>query len=191
MNIWRDTRVGGALNYLRNTKQAPIGGTSAGCAIQGAAYYSALNGSVTSAQALTNPCNADVTLGRNDFLANPYLSNVVTDTHFNNPDQRGRLVAFLARMSKDNGVVSRGIGVDEATAVCVEPNGTGKVFGTGTAFFLSQNGASATPETCVSGSRLDWYRAKQAVQVYKITGTATGTGSFSLGTWDGGTGGGA
>ncbi|MBC6697945.1 cyanophycinase [Hymenobacter puniceus] len=189
VNFWKDTRVEDALNYLRNTKQAPIGGTSAGCAIQGSTYYSALNNSVTSAQALSNPYNADMTLGRNDFLSQPYLANVVTDTHFNNPDRRGRLVAFLARMTQDNGVVSRGIGVDEATAVCVEPNGTGKVFGTGTAFFLSQNGASATPETCVSGSRLDWYRAKQAVRVYKITGTATGTGSFNLSTWGGGTGG--
>jgi cyanophycinase len=191
VNFWKDTRVEDALNYLRNTKQAPIGGTSAGCAIQGATYYSALNGSVTSAQALTNPYNADMTLGRNDFLANPYLSNVVADTHFNNPDRRGRLMTFMARMSKDNGVLARGIGVDEATAVCIEPNGMGKVFGTGMAFFLSQNGTSATPETCLSNSRLDWYRAKQAVKVYKITGTATGTGSFNLSTWDGGTGGSA
>lgn len=191
VNFWKDTRVEDALNYLRNTKQTPVGGTSAGCAIMGSSYYSALNSSVTSAEALRNPYNANVTLGRNDFLQQPFLSNVITDTHFNNPDRRGRLVTFLARMSKDHGVVSRGIGLDESTAVCVEPNGMGRVYGSGTAFFLSQNTASGTPETCASNSPLDWYRSRRAVRVYKITGTSTGTGAFNLSTWGGGTGGSA
>ncbi|UYZ65053.1 cyanophycinase [Hymenobacter weizhouensis] len=189
VNFWKDTKVEDALNYLRNTKQAPIGGTSAGCAIQGAVYFSAVNGTITSDEALRNPYNSKLTLGRNDFLSNPYLTNVVTDTHFNNPDRRGRITTFLARLSKDHGVVGRGIGVDEATAVCIEPNGTGKVFGSGTAFFLTQNGSASTPETCVSGRSLDWYRSRQAVRVYKIPGTTAGTGTFNLSTWTGGSGG--
>ncbi|QIX62618.1 cyanophycinase [Hymenobacter lutimineralis] len=189
VNYWKDTKVEEALNYLRNTKQVPIGGTSAGCAIMGATYFSAINGTITSAAALTNPYNSLLTLGRNDFLSQPNLTNTITDTHFNNPDRRGRLLAFLARMSKDYGVVPRGIGVDEQTAVCVEPNGTAKVFGTGTAFFLQQNGSSYTPERCVSGSSLDWYRNKQAVRVYKVVGTSTGTGTYNVSTWSGGTGG--
>ncbi len=191
VNFWKDTKVEDALNYLRNTKQVPIGGTSAGCAIQGLTYFAALNGTITSAEALRNPYNSKLTLGTNDFLINPYLSNTVTDTHFNNPDRRGRLLTFLARLSKDQGVVSRGIGVDEQTAVCIEPNGTARVFGSGTAFFLQQNGSAASPETCTSGSSLDWYRNRQAVQVYKITGTSTGTGTYNLSSWSGGTGGSA
>lgn len=189
VNYWKDTRVEDALNYLRTTKLVPIGGTSAGCAIQGSTYFSAVNGTITSASALDNPYNSLLTLGHNDFLRQPYLANVVTDTHFNNPDRRGRLTTFLARMSKDYGVVGRGIGVDEATAVCIEPNGVGRVFGSGTAFFLTQNSSAGTPETCVSGSRLDWYRGKQAVKVYKITGSSTGTGSFDLNAWGNGSGG--
>ncbi|TAG53563.1 MAG: cyanophycinase [Cytophagales bacterium] len=183
ISFWKDTKVEDALNFLRNTKGCVIGGTSAGCMIQGRNYYMAQNGSVLSAAATANPYNVDMTLGRNDFLDNPYLSNLITDTHFNNPDRRGRLIAFMARISKDNGIVPFGVGIDEATAVCIEANGSSKVFGTGTAFFLRQN--TTGPETCVSGSRLDWYRSKQAVRCYKINGTANGANTFNFANWTG------
>ena len=189
VNFWKGTKLEGALNYLRNTKQVPIGGTSAGCAIQGRTYFGALNGTITSAEALTNPYNSLVTLGRNDFLNNPYLTDVVTDTHFDNPNRSGRLVTFLARLNQDFGVVGRGIGVEEATAVCIGADGMGKVFGRGQAFFLSQNGSANTPETCVSGTRLQWNRGRQAVRVYQIAGTTAGTGTFDLNAWGNGTGG--
>jgi cyanophycinase len=189
VNYWKDTKVEETLNFLRNTKQIPIGGTSAGCAILGGTYFSALSGTLTSSEALANPYNQKLILGRNDFLTQPYLSNVVTDTHFDNPDRRGRLVTFLARMNQDYGVVGRGIGLDEATAVCIESNGTGRVFGSGTAFFLSQNGLASKPEVCLSGSRLDWYRQQQAVTVYKIDGSKSGSESFDLNTWSQGSGG--
>lgn len=190
VNYWKDTKVEDALNYLRNTKQVPIGGTSAGCAIQGSVYFSALNGTITSSEALSNPYNRKLTLGRNDFLNNPFLGNTITDTHFNNPDRRGRLVTFLARMSKDWAIdLPKGIGVDEKTAVCIEPNGTAKVFGTGTAFFLIQNRTGDVPERCESRKSLHWYRSRQAIDVYKVPGTATGTGTFDLNAWNSGSGG--
>jgi cyanophycinase len=189
VNYWKDTKVEDALNYLRNVKQVPIGGTSAGCAILGATYFSALEGTVTSREALDDPYNRYVTLGYNDFLDQPYLSNVITDTHFNNPDRRGRLVTFLARMNQDSEVVGRGIGIDESTAVCIESDGIGKVFGSGIAFFLSQNGPANKPEVCASGSRLDWYRDRVAVAVYKIEGTKDGSESFDLTTWSPSSGG--
>jgi cyanophycinase len=189
VNFWKDTKVEDALNYLRNTKKIPMGGTSAGCAILGGTYFSAVVGTITSSEALDNPYNRLLTLGHNDFLNQPYLSNVITDTHFNNPDRRGRLVTFLARMNKDYGVVGRGIGVDESTAVCIESDGTSRVYGSGTAFFLSQNGAASQPETCASGSRLDWYRGRQAVIVYKFVGSNSGSEIFDLKTWSPVTGG--
>jgi len=189
VNYWKDSKIEDILNYLRNIKQIPIGGTSAGCVILGGTYFSALYGTVTSSEALANPYNQYLTLGHNDFLAQPYLSNVITDSHFDNRDRHGRLVTFLARMNQDYGIVGRGIGIDESTAVCIESNGTGKIFGSGTAFFLSQNGLTYTPETCVSGSPLDWYRQRQAVTVYKIVGNKYGSESFDLNTWSQGSGG--
>jgi cyanophycinase-like exopeptidase len=184
-NYWEGTRVETAINYLRNTKKVPIGGTSAGCAIQGKIYFTAVNGTITSAAALANPFNSKLTLQRDNFISNPYLDNLITDTHFNNPDRRGRLITFMARMSKDYAIVPKGVGVDEQTAVCIDKNGFAKVYGIGTAFFLRQNTASGVPERCVSGSSLDWYRARQAIRAYKINGSTTGSGNFDMVNWSG------
>ncbi|CAF1036216.1 unnamed protein product [Adineta steineri] len=189
VNYWKDTKVHYALDYLRNVKQIPVGGTSAGCAILGGTYFSALQGSITSSEALKNPYLNLLTLGYNDFLKQPYLSDVVTDSHFDNRDRHGRLTTFLARMSHDKGILARGIGLDESAAVCIEPNGIGIIYGTGTAYFLNQNGIDSTPETCLSGSRLDWYRNQRAVRVYKVKGTNDGSNMFDLKTWAYGSGG--
>ncbi|CAF0941633.1 unnamed protein product [Rotaria sordida] len=189
VNFWKDTKVHHALDYLRNVKQIPVGGTSAGCAILGGTYFGALQGTVTSTEALNNPYINLVTLGHKDFLNQPYLSDVVTDSHFDNRDRHGRLTTFLARMSHDHGILARGIGLDESTAVCIEPNGIGKIYGSGTAYFLSQNGIDSTPETSRNGFPLDWYRNKKAVRVYKIQATTDGTHIFDLSTWAYGTGG--
>ena len=189
VNFWKNTKVDNALNYLRNVKQIPIGGTSAGCAVLGGVYFSALQGTITSSEALNNPYISLLTLGYNDFLNQPYLADVVTDSHFDNRDRHGRLTTFLARMSKDKGILARGIGLDESAGVCIEPDGIGKVFGSGYAYFLSQNTINDTPERCLSGSRLDWYRNQRAVRVYKIKGTNDGSYIFNIKTWAYGTGG--
>lgn len=188
VNYWEGTLVENAINYLITTKKVPVGGTSAGCAIQGRIYFSALNGTITSDEALRNPYNSKLTLGRDNFLQNTILANTITDTHFDNPDRRGRLVTFMARMSKDYGILPKGIGVDEETAVCIE-NGIGKIFGYGSAFFLIQNTSSGIPERCTGNRSLDWYRSRQAVEVYKIPGSASGNGYFDLNTWNSGSGG--
>jgi len=185
VNFWKDTRVEDALNYVRNVKRCPVGGTSAGNAIAGRIYFGALLSTISSAQALANPYDANVTLGRDDFLDLPFLANTITDTHFDNPDRRGRLVAFLARMSQDYGIVPRGVGVEEATAVCIEPDGLGRVLGRGAAHFLQQNGPANPPERCQPNTPLDWNRNRQAVAVYRVAGTAAGTHTFDFATWTG------
>ncbi len=184
-NYWEGTKVEDAINYLRNVKQVPIGGTSAGCAIMGKIYFTAVNGTITSAEALANPYNSKLTLQRDNFISNPYLDNLITDTHFNNPDRRGRLVTFMARMAKDYAIVPKAIGVEERTAVCVDKNGNAKVYGTGTAHFMRQQTVTGVPERCVAGSTLHWNQAMQAVGVYRITGSSSGNGSFDMISWSG------
>lgn len=191
VEYWKDTGVEEALNYLANTKNAPIGGTSAGCAIQANYYYTAENGTVYSDEALNDPYGSYVTIGSNDFINHSILANTITDTHYDNPDRKGRHTAFLARILTDNNVASKGIGVDEYTAVCVENNGTGLVFGDGNyddyAYFLQSYGGD--PENCTSGNPLTWYNNGEAVKVYKIKGTVDGSNTFDLNTWTSGNGG--
>ncbi len=182
VNYWKNTPTEDAINYLINTKKVTVGGTSAGTAVLGAVYFSAQNGTVTSAQALSNPYNRYSTLGQNDFISTSLLQNSITDSHFTQRDRQGRLISFMARMMKDwNYTTVKGIGIDEQTAVCIDETGMGKVFGINQAYFLQNENLG--PETCISGTALTWNRNMLAVKAYKITGSVTGNGSFNTNTW--------
>lgn len=128
IRFWKGTELNEALNqHVRDGK--PIGGTSAGLAILGRYAYGAMDGgSVTSSNALQDPLGTAAELD-SGFLDMPYLSNVVTDTHFAKRDRLGRLIAFVARAGREHaseGVV--GIGVDEDTALCVDADGSARVY---------------------------------------------------------------
>ncbi|AWH52382.1 peptidase [Stenotrophomonas sp. ESTM1D_MKCIP4_1] len=127
IRFWKGTALNRALNaHVRAGK--PIAGTSAGLAILGGYAYGALNGgSITSAGALADPMGSAVTLD-SGFLQMPYLQRVVTDTHFDKRDRLGRLIVFVARAAQESGDPDMvGIGVDEDTALCVEPDGQAQV----------------------------------------------------------------
>jgi len=173
-SFWKGTPVADAINYVANVKQAPVGGTSAGLAVLGQFIYTGASGSVTSSQALANPYHRYVTLDR-DFVQIANLGGVITDSHFVTRDRLGRLVAFLGRIVKDGWASSvRGIGIDEATAILVNSNGSATRVGSGAAYFMLSNGV---PQVCVSGSPLTY----TGLAVYKVSGGAT----FNLATWTG------
>ncbi|QKJ64134.1 GEVED domain-containing protein [Flavobacterium sp. M31R6] len=187
ISYWKDTPVEDAINYLINTKKVPVGGSSAGCAIQGKYYFTAATTSVLSADALANPYNSGVTIGVNDFISHPILNNVITDTHYDNPDRRGRQTTFLARMWKDQGagLNAKGIGIYENAAVCIDQNGIAKIFAPATTNFayFYQIESNSTPETVTSGSPLTWNNSGKGVKIVKIAGDPTGTTSFDLHNW--------
>uniref|UniRef100_UPI004048EEE4 T9SS type A sorting domain-containing protein n=1 Tax=Gelidibacter sp. TaxID=2018083 RepID=UPI004048EEE4 len=195
INFFKNNAMEDALNVFINEKQGVIGGTSAGMAILGSAYFDAANGTVTNAQALSNPYHERVSLGYNDFLNIPYLEHVITDSHYDDPDRRARHSVFLARYTKDNDSRSFGIACNEYTAVCVEPNGRAYVYGEYPdyeehAFFLQSNCVSDfEPENCTAGSPLTWNRNTEAIKVYKVPGTITGQNYFDLSDWESGSGG--
>ncbi|MBA3647736.1 MAG: cyanophycinase [Chitinophagales bacterium] len=189
VKFWKNTKVEDAINYLINTRHVPVGGTSAGCAILGHVYFSAQYGTVTSSQALNNPYDRRVTLGRDDFIDIPILQQTITDTHYDNPDRKGRHTVFLARMVQDWSMNAKGIGVEEETAVCIDANNIATVFGygNGTAFFLQKTDLG--PEVCQPNTKLTWNRNSQAVKIYKIENALNGNGSFNLNDWSTASGG--
>ena len=195
ISYWKNTAVDSALNYLINVKHCPIGGTSAGMAIQGQAYFSAAISSIASATALSNPYNTAVTIGNNDFIHHPILNRVITDTHFDNPDRRGRITTFLARLFQDSTAAFYGIACDEYTAVCIDDQGIAKVFGgfptyDDNAYFIQANCMLPnTPEVCAASTPLTWNRNNAALKVYNIKGDSNGANSFDLNNWTNGTGG--
>jgi cyanophycinase-like exopeptidase len=188
-NFWKNTALDTALNYFVQVKKGVIGGTSAGMAILGEYYFSALNGTVNSATALGNPFHSNITIGTSDFIKHPFLKNVITDTHYDNPDRRGRHTVFLARLQNMGKDTVYGIACDEYTAVCIDSTKIAKVYGDfptydDNAFFIQINCKQPNmPETILSNQSLTWNRDSAAVVVCKIKGTPTGNNTFSLNDW--------
>lgn len=155
INNWSGAPVQGAINEAIR-RGIPVGGTSAGLAVLGEFVYSAQNDAPTgpnlsSARALANPYERQLTIVRG-FLTNPLMKGVITDSHFTVRDRLGRLLVFMARILQDQGVDQvKGIGVDERTAVLIDPSGQAQVAGAGAAYFLR---ATHTPEVCRPGAPL-------------------------------------
>jgi cyanophycinase-like exopeptidase len=196
VSSWRNTPVDSLINLGIQQRKIVIGGTSAGMAIQGSHYFSAQNGTVTSATALSNPYSTSVTVDSTSFLDNNILSGIITDTHFDNPDRKGRLSAFLARMYMDYGLMGKAIACDEYAAVCIDTLGVARVFGgyptyDDNAYFIQANCelANPAPENCSNGNPLTWNKNGQAIKVYQVKGTTTGANTFNLNYWQSGTGG--
>ncbi len=180
VNYWKNSPVETLVNNSIQQRNIVIGGTSAGMAILGSHYFSAQNGTVTSATALANPFHNLVSIGGNDFLNAGVLSNTITDTHYDNPDRRGRHVVFMARMATDFAIEPRGIACDEYTAVCID--GTlARVYGNypsddDNAYFVQMNCElqDRGPEVCTPGTPLTWNRDGKALRVFRVKGTQTG-----------------
>lgn len=193
---WRGTPVDSILNYLIKVRRAVVGGTSAGMAILGEAYFSAQVSSVTSSTALANPFDAGVTADTTAFIRHPLMRRTITDTHYDNPDRQGRHVVFLARLAVSSGWDTvRGIACDEYTAVCIDTSGVARVFGGAptyddNAYFIQMNcKVPNLPEVCTPGQPLTWVRDTAAIKVYTAKGNGLGTPTFNVKDWKTGTGG--
>ena len=195
VNYFKGNALGDLLNEHINVKQYPIGGTSAGMAIMGEYYFDALNGTITSNEALNDPFDNQISLGVSDFLDNSVLSKTITDTHYDNPDRKGRHMVFLARLQAMTGERVFGIGLEEYTSACIDSNGTARIFGDfpsfdDYAYFIQVNCLdNTTPENLTSNQSLDWNLNQEAVKAYKVPGTPDGTNQFNVDTWENGVGG--
>ncbi len=195
VNFFKDNALNDLLNAHVNIKQAPIGGTSAGMAIMGEFYFDALNGSVTSTEALNNPFGSSVSIGQGNFLNLPFLGNLITDTHYDNPDRKGRHLAFLSRIVDETGERAFGIAAEEFVGICIGADGVAQIYGEfpefeDYAYFLQVNCiANFEPETLENQTPLTWNLNNEAIKVYKVAGTETGSNSFNLNDWESGNGG--
>jgi cyanophycinase-like exopeptidase len=136
IKFWKGTKLESTIATLLK-KDIPVGGTSAGANVLGEFVFSALNGTVTSAQALSDPYNSLMTFDPTPFTASsflgiPALQNTWVDPHFDARDRMGRLVTFVSRTiapgSNQTGCPqgiltpsnARGIGLDVETALEIQ-----------------------------------------------------------------------
>ena len=176
---WKGTAVEKALNEgIASGK--PIGGTSAGLAVEGEFVYGALGDKpndkdLASRDVLPNPYFERVTLVR-DFVKVSHLENLITDSHFAKRDRMGRSLGFLARIMKDQWSSSpREIAIDEKSAVLVDADGKSTVVGSGKgAYFVRP---TRPPEICDAGAPLTF----REISVYRVRSD----GHFDLRSWTG------
>ena len=171
IRAWKDTPVEAAIN-AHVAARKPIGGTSAGLAVQGEFVYGALgdkpdDNDLASTDVLPNPYFDRVTLVRG-FLKIPGLENLLTDSHFAKRDRMGRTLGFLARIMQDGWSSSpREVAIDEKSAVLLEPNGRGTVVGNGRgAYFLKP---TRKPDVCKKDQPLTF----RNIKVYRAPTGAT------------------
>lgn len=169
MARWAGTPLADELNKAVE-RGVPVGGTSAGLAILGETVFSARVDGVTSAETLADPFHPAVTL-EPTFITVPHMHEVLTDTHFSQRERMGRLVSFMARAHGEGNPV-RGLGVDEKTAVLVEPEGRGWIVGENAAYFVTAPGPA---EQCQPGQPLTF----RNLQVQRLQAGE----SFDLRTW--------
>jgi cyanophycinase len=176
---WKGTLVEKAIN-AGIAAGKPIGGTSAGLAVEGEFVYGALGDKpddkdLASSDVLPDPYFERVTLVQ-DFLHVPHLEDLITDSHFVKRDRMGRTLGFLARIMKDGwSDAPREVAIDEKSAVLMEGDGKATIVGTGKgAYFLRPTRA---PEVCEKATPLTF----REIEVYRAN---TGT-HFDLNTWKG------
>jgi cyanophycinase-like exopeptidase len=166
IKYWKNTQLDWTLQTLSN-KKVPIGGTSAGLAVLGQFDFAALRGSVTSAQALSNPFNKYMSLDptpqtlnsttptfpSGGFITPSPLFNTILDAHLDERDRMGRLVTFVSRLvgPYDGAGCSGGILVpnDGVQTLSAKPYGDiiarGIGIGVEAALLVSGDGGRTTP----------------------------------------------
>ncbi|MFM7000195.1 MAG: cyanophycinase [Limnohabitans sp.] len=194
-NDWRGTGVETALRAALS-KNIPIGGTSAGAEMLGQFDFAALNGAVTSSQALADPFNKYMTIDplntayTSSFLSPGKLARTITDVHVNTRDRLGRSMAFMARLGMScsgplSDVSSYAIALDEETALliagstsvslAVNPYNSdnftsGLYYKTNSVYYISAN---TSPTTCKAGTPLTYPSGAVVVKRLSAAGALT------------------
>jgi cyanophycinase len=173
VRFWTGNSVQTEINEAL-ARGVPLGGVSAGLAVQGEFVFSSMIDTITSPEAMADPYGPLVTLTR-EFLSIPVLKGVITDSHFSQRERMGRLIAFMSRIVQDGWASSvHGIGIDETTAVIVDAEGKARVAGKGAAYFLTLD---HLPDECAFGKPL----TVRHVKVIKVQ--AAPDAKFDLTSW--------
>jgi len=137
LNRWKGTRLQESINFVYE-KGGVIGGTSAGSVVQSEFIYDpdGVRGA-RSPEAVGDLCHRSSNISTG-FLKTNLMRGVIADSHFEQRDRMGRLLAFMARLAP--GAV--GLGVDEQTSIFFTADGTGVVDGQNAVYVLKPDGRS-------------------------------------------------
>jgi len=177
IRLWENSKTEDAIQHLIHERNVTIGGTSAGSAVMGEFVFTALNGGVTSEEALNDPFNDRVTVSRSGLVNHPLLEGVITDQHFSQRDRLGRTALFLARImdqygDEDGQDQFRAVAVDERTAIFVNEEGDMNIVGENRVFFIYPKSNTLKPENMAPGQPLTWSKDNYSLDVYIVNSSS-------------------
>jgi cyanophycinase-like exopeptidase len=127
---YNNTKTQQAIEYIYQNGGV-IAGTSAGLHVLTDVIFTDDTGyGLISPEAIENPTHQNITL-HDDFLS--LVPGVYGDSHFAERGRFGRLVGIMANRWFTQSEVIAGIGVDDLTAIVIDENNIGTVYGTGCA----------------------------------------------------------
>lgn len=132
-SFYKDTKTQQAVEEIYNDGGV-ICGTSAGMAILSSVMFTAKDGSVYPAECVEDPNLSYIQLA-NDFFN--FCPGYLFDTHFAERGRLARLVGMMGNWKINNNENVIGIGIDDMTAMAIDENKIGTVFGTGAANIIT------------------------------------------------------
>ncbi|GAB1441944.1 hypothetical protein MASR2M39_07790 [Ignavibacteriales bacterium] len=127
INYWKGTLTEEAIKVVFN-RGGVVSGTSAGAMVLGEHDLSAKYGTYYPDDALPNPF-INQSHVESDFLK--LIPGVLFDTHVIERARQGRMVPLFAKLQSDGIENVTIVGIDDRTAICISPDGTGTVMGSG------------------------------------------------------------
>ena len=138
--------------HRRYAAGAVVGGTSAGAAVMSAIMLTGDERHPGGARPASDSSSASayMTIARDNIVTAPgfgLISNAIVDQHFLRRKRNNRLVSAVLEQP-----VHLGVGVDESTALIVEPDGRWRVAGAGVAVVYDARHARITPPGATLGA---------------------------------------
>jgi cyanophycinase len=127
INYWKGTLTEEAIKVVFN-RGGVVSGTSAGAMVLGEHDLSAKYGTYYPDDALPNPFISQSHV-ESDFLK--LIPGVLFDTHVIERARQGRMVPLFVKLQSDGINDATIVGIDDRTAICISPDGTGTVMGSG------------------------------------------------------------
>ena len=127
INYWKGTLTEEAIKVVFN-RGGVVSGTSAGAMVLGEHDLSAKYGTYYPDDALPNPFISQSHV-ESDFLK--LIPDVLFDTHVIERARQGRMVPLFVKLQSDGINDATIVGIDDRTAICISPDGTGTVMGSG------------------------------------------------------------
>jgi cyanophycinase len=132
--LWSGTKTAEAIKKIFQNGGV-IAGTSAGAMVLSEFVYTGTEtNTVDSKDVLLNPSHPVIQLQEN-FL--DLVPNTLIDTHFIERGRFGRLIIFMYNLFTKNLKNILGIGIDDQTALCINPAGVATVYGNGAVSFFN------------------------------------------------------